>query len=802
MTDTERIVELKLLFASWFGAAPRERLVFAKAPGRLELAGNHTDHQGGCVISAALDRHISGLAAPNGTAVVRARMEGFEPCDIDLSGEDAFEPHEEERGTSAALIRGMAAAYAAAGGTVGGFDLVTTSNLPAGAGVSSSAAFEMLIGVVLRALDGTVPQTGEGACLSDEDRVALALQGQDAERRFFGKTCGAQDQLASAFGGTIFMDFSPQPPAPPTVTRVNFDPEALPFALVLVDSRVDHSRYSADYDSVPADMFRVARKFHCERLGDMTFRRFEREVLGFELVADPVRWRDFSPALDRARHFFFETRRVRQQLEALQGGHFRRFANLANESGVSNRDLLRNVTPVSAPADDPDAGRPEHIMDLCGTLLDRPVACRMHGGGFGGSILVLVPRRKLDRFTRRMDAALGYAACVLVAIAKSGAAARRIPAELPGRVAWTAPSRFGDLEVTINLRKPEKDPRAIAAALAQQAAGVERPCDLCREVRDFDVAREEACDARVAASGVEFPLDGERWMLHFSPYGYYPLHCIAVTEVHRPMAITGPCLARLMACVNRFPYYFMGSNADLPIVGGSILAHDHFQGGGHVFPLMKAGVRTKVALHDYPALTCGIVDWPASTLRLEGPNADELVAAATRILEVWQRFDWAPCGIVARDGDGPHSTITPIAYRRSFVEGAPAEGAGGNGGNGGNSVGNCSGAGGSDDPYVLNLVLRNNRTTPERPFGLFHPDESLHHIKKENIGLIEIMGLAVLPGRLVREIPGVDHDPAAQAMVTEAFVRILESTGVFKQDDTGMAGWQAFLGGINGEIIG
>ena len=724
MTETEHLEHLKLLFASWFGAAPREYLVFAQAPGRLELAGNHTDHQGGYVISAALDRHIRGLAAPNGTAMIRVRMAGFGTCDIDLAEADAFEPREEEKNTSAALVRGMAAAWAAAGGTVEGFDLVTTSDLPAGAGVSSSAAFEMLRGAVLRALDPTKTQVNGEIELTDEERTAMALQGQDAERRFFGKTCGAQDQLTSAYGGTIFMDFSPRPPAPPQVQRVAFDADALPYALVLVDSRVDHSRYNADYDAVPADMFRAARKFGCERLGDMTYKEFDRKAFGLEIVAEPEDWVKISPAIDRAYHFYLECRRVRKQLDALREGRFRQFANLAAESGRSNRELLRNVTPVSAPADDPDAGRPEHIMDLCGTLLGRPVACRMHGGGFGGSILAFVPRAQLARFAKRMDAALGYAACVPVAISAEGAGACRIAPDLPGRVAWTAPSRFGELEVTVNLRKPEKDPRAIAAALAQQAAGVERPCDLCREVRDFDVAREEACDPRVAGPGVEFPLDGERWMLHFSPYGYYPLHCIALTEVHRPMGINRGCLARLMACVKRYPFYFMGSNADLPIVGGSILAHDHFQGGGHVFPLMRAGGREKVTLRDFPALTCEIVDWPASTLRLVGADADMLAEAATRILEAWQRFDCAPCGIVARDDDGLHSTITPIAYRGGFV-------------------------GGSADVFVLNLVLRNNRTTPERPFGLFHPDESLHHIKKENIGLIEIMGLAVLPGRLV-----------------------------------------------------
>ena len=777
--NTELIGKLKLQFASWFGAAPaRERMVFAKAPGRLELAGNHTDHQGGLVISAALGRFVYALAAPNGTATIRVRMEGFAPCDVDLGEDGAFEPHADETGTSAALVRGMVAGYVAAGGHVSGFDMVTASNLPAGAGVSSSAAFEMLIGVTLRALDNTKAQVIEGLVLSDGERVTMALQGQDAEQRFFGKSCGAQDQIASAFGGAVFMDFSPEPPAAPRVTRIPLNVDALPWQMMLVDSRVDHSRFTADFDSVTADMFAVARALGAARLGDAgeaAFRAKGRSAA--ESLPNGER------AYGRASHFFAETARVAQQFESLKHGDFATFARLAHESGISNRQTLRNVTPMSAAPDDAEAQRPANIMDECARLLDGvadvpagEAAWRMHGGGFGGSILALVPPQLADAFAAQMNAALGYDACTRVAISPEGATASHVDPELPGRVAWTAPSRFGDLEVTVNLRKPEKDPRAIAAALAQQAAGVMRPCDLCREVRDWNAAREIANDARVADTSVEFTLDGERWMLHFSPYGYYPLHCIAMTEVHRPMGITGPCLARLMACVDRFPYYFMGSNADLPIVGGSILAHDHFQGGGHVFPLMKAGCRAKVTLHDYPALTCGIVDWPASTLRLEGPDADQLVAAATHILEVWQRFDFAACNIVARDGDGLHSTITPIAYRADFV-------------------------GKSPDTYVLNLVLRNNRTTPERPFGLFHPDESLHHIKKENIGLIEIMGLAVLPGRLVREIPGLADSLEAQAMVTDAFVRILESTGVFKQDDAGEVGWQAFLGGINGEIV-
>ena len=775
-TDPQKLEHLKLLFTSWFGSAPRETLVYAQAPGRLELAGNHTDHQGGLVISAALDRHIFALAAPNGTHMVRARMGEFGNGDLSLAEPDAFAPREDERGTSVALLRGMAAAYAAAGGHVVGFDLVTCSDLPAGAGVSSSAAFEMLMGVVLRALDGHME-------LTDDERIAMALQGQNAEHDFFGKTCGAQDQIASAFGGAVFMDFSPKPPAPPLVQRVPFDVTAMPWRLVLVDSKVDHSRYNADYDSVPADMFACAREVGAARLGDVKFAQFRKRISGFEFFAD-----NGMRATSRARHFYAETNRVAKQYKALCEGRYTRFVRLAGESGRSNRESLMNVVPMSAAPDDVEAKRPALIMDECDRILGDAGVCRMHGGGFGGSILAIMKPRRMKPFMAEMNALLGYDACMPAAITPAGAGAQTVDPELPGRIAWTGRSRFGELELTVNLRKPEKDPRAIAAAAVAAAAtgGAAKPCDLCQEVQNFNPATEAARDPRVAASGAEFTLDGEHWMLHFSPYGYYPLHCIALTDVHRPMKIDEGCLRRLLACVDRFPYYFMGSNADLPIVGGSILAHDHFQGGGHVFPLMRAPLRYRVVLKDFPGLTCGIVDWPSSTLRLEGDDAEELVAAATKVLDAWRHFDFAPCDILSCTDDTPHSTITPIAYKRSFVASATST----------SPVASATGT------YVLDLVLRNNRTSAQRPFGIFHPDESLHHIKKENIGLIEIMGLAVLPGRLAREIPGIESDRHAQQRVTEAFVHILESTGVFKRDARGKRGWMTFLGGINGEIQG
>ena len=267
-TEEEALECLKGRFADRFGVMAGRALAFASAPGRVELAGNHTDHQGGRTISTAIDRRMFALAAPNGEDVIHVSMEGFGEAAIDV---EDLEPRAEERGSSAALVRGMAAAYARAGGALRGFDAVTCSDIPAGCGVSSSAAFEMLTGLLIRALcdpEGLDPR---------RSLVRLALDGSWAEDVHFGKPTGAQDQLASAFGGIVALDFAG---AEPRVSPVAFDVRASGHALFLVDSRCDHSRYTDEFVAVPADMFAVAKRFGRERLEDVPCEAFLEDLAG------------------------------------------------------------------------------------------------------------------------------------------------------------------------------------------------------------------------------------------------------------------------------------------------------------------------------------------------------------------------------------------------------------------------------------------------------------------------------------------------------------------------------------------
>ena len=305
----------------------------------------------------------------------------------------------------------------------------------------------------------------------------------------------------------------------------------------------------------------------------------------------------------------------------------------------------------------------------------------------------------------------------------------------PQVLAWAADSPAGPLDITINLAKPEKDPRDIAqAAEPGSATGAGGDCVLC-----WQRAADGSLTCAGAGGGAVQPvrLGDEEWAWWFSPYGYFPEHVIVSAPVHRPMAIDRETIGRLIDFADAYPQWFIGSNADLPIVGGSLLAHDHFQGGGYRFPLMKAPVRRHFAL----------------------------LEAAGRVLEAWRTFVWEPSGIrpwTDEPGDaGPserryHNTANPILWREG-------------------------------DEYVMDLVLRNNRTTSERPYGLFHVPERLFHIKKENIGLIEIMGRAILPGRLAAELPEVR--PVCDA----AYYEILQAAGVFKDDERGRAGWAAFI---------
>ena len=282
---------------------------------------------------------------------------------------------------------------------------------------------------------------------------------------------------------------------------------------------------------------------------------------------------------------------------------------------------------------------------------------------------------------------------------------------------WTAPTEYGDLVITINLSKPEKDPKAIAAARNAPQSGYPK-CALCRENEGFLGSPNQA--ARGNHRLIPLTLGGEPWFLQYSPYVYYNEHCIVLSGEHRPMKVNRASLDRLLEFVTLLPHYFVGSNADLPIVGGSILSHDHFQGGRYEFPMAKAPIREQVEFPGFPDVSAGMVHWPMSVLRLRGRDRERLAALGERILAAWREYSDQGAEILAYTGETPHNTITPIARRRG-------------------------------EDYELDLVLRNNRTTPEHPLGLFHPHAQYHHVKKENIGLIEVMGLAILPPRLLAE---------------------------------------------------
>ena len=288
-------------------------------------------------------------------------------------------------------------------------------------------------------------------------------------------------------------------------------------------------------------------------------------------------------------------------------------------------------------------------------------------------------------------------------------------------VQWKAETEYGELDITINLSKPEKDPKAIAAARNLPAAAYPR-CQLCAENEGY--AGRVNHPARQNHRIVPITINGSPWFLQYSPYVYYNEHCICLNKIHTPMKIDRACFGKLLDFVGQFPHYFVGSNADLPIVGGSILAHDHFQGGRYTFAMEKAPVETQFTFPGYEDVKSGIVKWPMSVVRLTCGDPVRLIDLADKILLSWRSYTDENAMILAETGGEPHNTITPIARRR-----------------------------GSD--YELDLVLRNNLTTPEHPLGLYHPHAELHHIKKENIGLIEVMGLAVLPARLKTELAAV-----------------------------------------------
>lgn len=359
-------------------------------------------------------------------------------------------------------------------------------------------------------------------------------------------------------------------------------------------------------------------------------------------------------------------------------------------------------------------------------------------------------------------------------------------------IEYKVETEYGELDITINLSKPEKDPKQIALEKEAKPSTTKYPkCLLCAENEGY--AGRIGHPARSNHRIIPVPLLEENWYLQYSPYVYYNEHCILLCKEHRDMKINQATFERLLRFVEQFPHYFIGSNADLPIVGGSILTHDHYQGGNYQFAMAKADDDLTFEWSQFPNVEFATVKWPMSVLRLKSTDIAVLVEASDHILQAWRTYSDSECDIIAFTGEMLHNTITPIARMR-------------------------------DGKYELDLVLRNNRMNDEHPLGIFHPHADVHHIKKENIGLIEVMGLAVLPARLVTELKEVEryimnepnelnpiHEPWAKELrqaftgsnadvhefvkqeVGKKFMRVLQDAGVFKRDEAGLAGFRRFI---------
>ena len=357
---------------------------------------------------------------------------------------------------------------------------------------------------------------------------------------------------------------------------------------------------------------------------------------------------------------------------------------------------------------------------------------------------------------------------------------------------WTCPSEYGEMEITINLAKPEKDPRDIAAALKAKKSGYPA-CQLCVENEGY--AGRVDHPARQNLRIVPLNILGELWGMQYSPYVYYNEHSIVLNSEHVPMKIDKACFKKLFDFLDKFPHYFIGSNADLPIVGGSILSHEHFQAGCYEFPIERAEIIGELPVPKQYGVSCSIVNWTMATIRLSGKNSENIARVAEIILNLWRTYDDAENGIISNTDGVNHNTVTPIARRKN-------------------------------DVYEMDLILRNNRTTPEYPLGLFHPHQELHHIKKENIGLIEVMGLAILPPHLKnelkeladamisggdlhapeiekhaswaldilsrREITAENADEVLREEVGAVFVKCLEHAGVFANNEKGRKAFRSF----------
>ena len=365
---------------------------------------------------------------------------------------------------------------------------------------------------------------------------------------------------------------------------------------------------------------------------------------------------------------------------------------------------------------------------------------------------------------------------------------------------WVTDTEYGPIDISINLAKPEKDPKAIAAAGAAKKSGYPA-CLLCRENEGY--AGHLSHPARQNHRIIPITLAGEQYFLQYSPYVYYNEHCIVFNERHIPMKIDRAVFTKLFDFLDLFPHYTIGSNADLPIVGGSILSHDHFQGGNYTFAMAKADFEETFELPAYPEIKAGIIKWPMSVIRLQSKNRQQMEEASNYILESWRAYSDEKAGILAFTEETPHNTITPIARMR-------------------------------DGSYEIDLVLRNNLTDEEHPWGIYHPTADLHHIKKENIGLIEVMGLAILPARLKKELAAMEDallsgrnlredeltakhadwvdewrgnysgltreniHGVVQNEVGKVFARVLECAGVYKRDEKGRETFRRFTEKLQG----
>lgn len=367
-------------------------------------------------------------------------------------------------------------------------------------------------------------------------------------------------------------------------------------------------------------------------------------------------------------------------------------------------------------------------------------------------------------------------------------------------IKWKTETEYGELDITINLSKPEKDPKAIAAAKNAKQSGYPK-CLLCPE--NVGYAGRLNHPARQNHRIIPVDICGEPWGFQYSPYVYYNEHCILFNTKHTPMVIDKKAFAKLFDFVSKFPHYFIGSNADLPIVGGSILSHEHFQGGNYTFAMAKANIEKEYKIKGFEDVTVGRVKWPMSVIRLRSADTGRLVELADIILTKWRGYTDEAAFIFAETDGEPHNTITPIARRNG-------------------------------DMYELDLVLRNNITTEEHPLGVYHPHAELHHIKKENIGLIEVMGLAVLPARLKNEmqqladvlvtkgVSAVRSDPVLEKHadwaeefcsrrtvnadnvhevirdeIGKVFAKVLEHAGVYKRTPEGEAAFDRFVEYLN-----